>query len=184
MMRRLQSKTGSLWAQMVDAEQHERQERLHRVMILRPRSDGGSRSSTASNDDQPSTHMTHIFDWLTLTREFTDRFGLSGEAIVDYLNPVIDRYVSHQQQRAILCGSPRHLTSWACHCAARLDIFRPRSREGYTCVVLRMGVLRLFDGKVDIVDLVLRYYHGGASGWDTAGFEAPILSINMGPLAT
>ena len=33
-IRRLQSETGSLWAQMVDAEQRERQDRLQRVMIL------------------------------------------------------------------------------------------------------------------------------------------------------
>ena len=28
------------------------------------------------------------------------------------------------------------------------------------CVVLWMGLLRMFDGKADIVDLVLRHYHG------------------------
>jgi len=33
-MRRLQSETGSLWAQMVGAEERERQDRLQRVMIL------------------------------------------------------------------------------------------------------------------------------------------------------
>jgi hypothetical protein len=44
-----------------------------------------------------------------------------------------------------------------------------------------MALLRLFDGKVDIVDLVLRHYHAGASGWDTAGVEAPILIMQYGP---
>ena len=46
----------------------------------------------------------------------------------------------------------------ACHCA----VCRAAG-HGNTCVLLRM----LFDSKADVVDLVLRHYHGGASGWDT-----------------
>jgi hypothetical protein len=38
------------------------------------------------------------------------------------------------------------------------------SRDGNTFVVLRMGLLRLFHGKADIVDLVLQHYFG-AIGW-------------------
>jgi hypothetical protein len=49
------------------------------------------------------------------------------------------------------------------------------------CVVLRMGLLRLFHGKTDIVDLVLRHYHHGASGWDTPHFDAEILSLQYWP---
>ena len=33
-----------------------------------------------------------------------------------------------------------------------------------TCVVLRMGLLRLFRDKADVVDLVMLHYNGGASG--------------------
>ncbi len=47
--------------------------------------------------------------------------------------------------------------------------------------MLRMGLLCLFDGKADVVDLVLRHYHGGASGWERAGFEAPITRMQYGP---
>ena len=47
--------------------------------------------------------------------------------------------------------------------------------------MLRKGLLRLFDSKADVVDLVLRHYHGGASGWDTAGFEEPGVSMQYGP---
>ena len=49
-----------------------------------------------------------------------------------------------------------------------------------TCVVLRMGLLRLFHGKADIVDLVSRPYHG-ASGWGTARFDAAIQCLRYGP---
>ena len=57
----------------------------------------------------------------------------------------------------------------ACHCAScRADWL-----HGNTCVLLRKSLLRLFYGKADIVDLVLRHYHG-ASGCDTARFDAEI----------
>ena len=43
-----------------------------------------------------------------------------------------------------------------------------------------MGLLRLFHGKADIVDLVSRPYHG-ASGWGTARFDAAIQCLRYGP---
>ena len=42
------------------------------------------------------------------------------------------------------------------------------------------GLLRLFHGKADPVDLVLKHYYHGASGWDTARFDAEILSVQYG----
>ena len=62
-------------------------------------------------------------------------------------------------------------------------------------VVLRMGLMRQFDAYAaklpvaelplasgdDVVDLVLRHYHGGASGCHTARFEAAIRSVQYGP---
>jgi hypothetical protein len=56
----------------------------------------------------------------------------------------------------------------------------PCSRHGNTCILLRMGLLRLFDGKADIVDLVLRHFHG-ASGWDKARFDARMFCVQYGP---
>ena len=70
----------------------------------------------------------------------------------------------------------RHMTPCACHCAACRA-----AGHGNVCVVLRMGLLRLFHGKADIVDLVLRHYYRGASGWDTARLDAAICSIQYGP---
>ena len=67
------------------------------------------------------------------------------------------------------------MTPCACHCAACRA-----AGHGNTCVLLPMGLLRLFDGKSDIVDLVLRHYHG-SSGWDTARFDAEIRSVQYGP---
>ena len=44
-----------------------------------------------------------------------------------------------------------------------------------------MGLLRLFDGKADIVGLVLRHYRG-ASGWGAARFERQqSTACSMGP---
>jgi hypothetical protein len=71
-------------------------------------------------------------------------------------------------------SAPRHMTPGACHCAAC------RAAHVNTCVVLRMGLLRLFHGKAYIVDLVLRH-HRGASGWDTARFDAAICCVQYGP---
>jgi hypothetical protein len=63
----------------------------------------------------------------------------------------------------------------ACHCAACRA-----AGHGNTCVLLRMGLLKLCHGKADIVDLVLRHYHG-ASRWDTARFDAAIHCVQYGP---
>jgi len=66
----------------------------------------------------------------------------------------------------------------ACHCAACRA-----AGHGNACVVLRISLLRLFHGKVDIVDLVLRHlrhYHR-ASGWGTAHFDTGILCVQYGP---
>ena len=49
----------------------------------------------------------------------------------------------------------------------------PCSWNGNTCVMIPLTLNRLFHGKADIVDLVLRHYHG-ASGWDAARFDAGI----------
>ena len=68
-------------------------------------------------------------------------------------------------------SAPHHMTPCACHCAAC---------HGNTCVVLRMGLLRLFQDKADIVDLVFRHYHG-ASGWGTARLDTPIFCVQYGP---
>ena len=69
-------------------------------------------------------------------------------------------------------SAPPHMTPCACHCAAC---------HGNTCVVLRMGLLRLFHGEADPVDLVLQHYYHGASGWDTACFDEAIWSVQYGP---
>eukprot|EP00802_Teleaulax_amphioxeia_P006472 Tamp_06476.p2 GENE.Tamp_06476~~Tamp_06476.p2 ORF type:complete len:291 (+),score=69.52 Tamp_06476:628-1500(+) len=53
------------------------------------------------------------------------------------------------------------MTPCACHCAAC---------HGNACVMLRVPLLRVFDGKADIVDLILRHYHG-ANGWGTASLN-------------
>jgi len=68
------------------------------------------------------------------------------------------------------------MTTCACHCAACRA-----AGHGNQCVVLRIGLLRLFHGEADPVDLVLQHYYHGASGWDTARFDAAILSVQYGP---
>ena len=70
---------------------------------------------------------------------------------------------------------PRHMTPCACHCAACRA-----AGHGNTCIVLRMGLLRLFHGKTDIVALILRHYHG-ASAWRTVRFGAAIKCVQYGP---
>ena len=71
---------------------------------------------------------------------------------------------------------PRHLTPCACHCTA----CRAAGHGNGACVVLRMGLLRLFHGKADIVDLVLWHYHG-ASGWGTARLHEVVDCVQYGP---
>ena len=48
------------------------------------------------------------------------------------------------------------------------------------CVVLCAGLHALFDGKADVVDLVLRHYYG-ACGWGTARLDAAIRCVQYGP---
>ena len=72
-------------------------------------------------------------------------------------------------------AAPEHMTPCACHCAACRA-----AGHGNACVVLRVGLLRLFRGKTDIVDLVLRHYRG-ASGWGAARFDAAIHCVQYGP---
>ncbi len=76
-------------------------------------------------------------------------------------------------------SAPSHMSPCACHCAA-CACHCGAAGKGNTCVVLRKGLLRQFDGKADIVDLILRHYHG-SSGWDTARFDAGIWSVQYGP---
>ena len=72
------------------------------------------------------------------------------------------------------------MTPCACHCAA----CRAAGHGNGWCVVLRKGLIRLFHGKADIVDLVfffLRHYYRGLSGWDTARLDAEINCVQCGP---
>ena len=83
-----------------------------------------------------------------------------------------------------------HMPPCACHCA----VCRAAG-HGNTCVLLRMGLLKLCHGKSDIVDLVLRHYNeekprsgslqpftvNGASRWDTACVDAEIRCVQYGP---
>jgi len=70
----------------------------------------------------------------------------------------------------------RHMMPCACHCEACRAL-----GHGNTCVVLRLGLMRLFHGKADIVDQILRHCHG-ASAWGTARFDAVrFLCAQYGP---
>jgi hypothetical protein len=80
-------------------------------------------------------------------------------------------FIGNAPQNGSAGSAPRHLTPCACHCAACRA-----AGHGNTCVVLRMGLLRLFHGKSDIVDLVLRHYHR-VNGWDTARFDEEIFCV-------
>ena len=71
---------------------------------------------------------------------------------------------------------PRHMTPCACHCTA----CRAAGHSDGACVVLCAGLHALFDGKADVVDLVLRHYYG-ACGWGTARFDAEIGCVQYGP---
>jgi hypothetical protein len=72
-------------------------------------------------------------------------------------------------------SAPCHMTPCACHCAACRAV-----GHGNTCVMIPLTLSRLFHGKADIVDLVLRNYHGG-KGWDTARFDAGVRCVQYGP---
>jgi WD40 repeat protein len=49
------------------------------------------------------------------------------------------------------------------------------------CVMVSLALVQLFPENADIVDLVLRHYYHGASGWDTARFDSGIRSVQYGP---
>ena len=70
----------------------------------------------------------------------------------------------------------RHMTPCACHCAA----CRAAGHGDGACVVLCAGLHALFDGKADVVDLVLRHYYG-ACGWGTARFDKAIACVQYRP---
>ena len=77
---------------------------------------------------------------------------------------------SAPQNGAAGAPQPRHMMPCACHCAA----CRAAGHGGGACVVLCAGLLALFDGKADVVDLVLRHYYG-ACGWDTVHIDAGMM---------
>ena len=83
---------------------------------------------------------------------------------------------SAPQEGAAGAPQPRHMAPCACHCAA----CRAAGHGDGACVVLCVGLHALFDGKVDVVDLVLRHYYGACS-WGTARFDAPIQCVQYRP---
>jgi len=66
---------------------------------------------------------------------------------------------------------PSHMTPCACHCAA--------CHGNGACVILCAGLHDFFDGKADVVDLVLRHYFGACGC--TARFDAAIFCVQYGP---
>jgi WD40 repeat protein len=98
------------------------------------------------------------------------------------------RHAAHQWQRGRqlaaagsapphgAAGAPQpHMTPCVCHCAA----CRAAGHGNGACVVLCGGLHALFDGKADVVELVL--HHHGASEWDTAHLDAAVLCVQYGP---
>ena len=83
---------------------------------------------------------------------------------------------SAPQNGAAGAPQPRHMTPCACHCAA----CRAAGHGDGACVVLCAGLHALFDGKADVVDMVLRHYYG-ACGWGTARLDAEIRCVQYGP---
>ena len=83
---------------------------------------------------------------------------------------------SAPQNGAAGAPQPSHMTPCACHCAA----CRAAGHGDGACVVLCAGLHTLFDGKADVVDLVLRHYYG-ACGWGTARLDAAISCMQYGP---
>ena len=85
--------------------------------------------------------------------------------------------------RCVQCGIrlPRELSGAGPEVQGLSPLTPPARRRiaGNTCVLLRTGLLRLFHGSPDIVDLVLRHFYG-ASGWDTS-FYAGICCMQYGP---
>ena len=64
------------------------------------------------------------------------------------------------------------MTPCACHCAECRA-----AGHGNTCVMVSLALDQLSPEDADIVDLVLRHCYHGASGWDTARFDAVIWSV-------
>ena len=83
---------------------------------------------------------------------------------------------SAPQEGAAGAPQPRHMAPCACHCAA----CGAAGHGDGACVVLCAGLHALFDGRADVVDLVLRHYYG-AGGWGTARFDAGVLCVQYGP---
>ena len=47
--------------------------------------------------------------------------------------------------------------------------------------MVSLSLVQLLPENADVVDLVLRHYYHGASGWDTARFDSEIISVQYGP---
>ena len=90
-----------------------------------------------------------------------------------YIPPGLRKRMEEEASRG---GGPRHMTPCACHCAACRA-----AGHGNTCVMVSLALVQLFPENADIVDLVLRHYYQGASGWDTARFDSGIKSVQYGP---
>ena len=71
-------------------------------------------------------------------------------------------------------GAMWHMAPCVCHCAA----CRAAGHGDGACVVLCAGLHALFDGKADVVDLVLRH---GSCGCGTARLDAEIRCVQYGP---
>ena len=83
----------------------------------------------------------------------------------------------------MLDAVPRHASPCVCHCAA----CRAAGHGDGVCVALCAGLHELFDGKGDVVDLILRHlrhYSSAATtnygGW-TARFDVEIRCVQYGP---
>ena len=101
--------------------------------------------------------------------------ALQDSAPLMQLGEAAPAHAGSAPQNGAAGSAPRHMTPCACHCA----VCRAAG-HGNKCVVLRMGLLRLFHGEADPVDLVLQHYYHGARGWDKR-FDAAILSVQYGP---
>jgi len=86
---------------------------------------------------------------------------------------------STPQDGAVGAPQHRHMTPCVCHCAA----CRADGHGIGACVVLCAGLHDVFDGKADVVDLVLRHgaAHSGACRWGAARFGAVIICVQYGP---
>jgi hypothetical protein len=139
-------------------------------------------SDSSSCDRSPIDVMRRV----SLCAEFACPASFRGEG------PNAQRLsVRHACGAAARPRTPERVAEWSLNGAARSVAPPPHDavcvplrcvsciRHGNTCVVLRMGLLGLFHDRADIVDLVLRHYHG-ASGWGTARFDAAIQCVKYG----